>query len=173
MTGFVAVTAQTVTEAGPVGVLAAWLAMGALAGLAGALAMDAAMHRQPDGWTPAFVAAAVLRRSRPDRVDFRDAVVVHHAAGVLAGVLYALVAWSVVVVAGPFTAVAVAIGHLTGVLVVVAFVYAFFAHFVLPQGARGVYEERATAVRGQWLRSTLVFGVVIFVGGLSFVVVLA
>jgi hypothetical protein len=169
MVELVAVVGEAV-GVGPVGVLVVWIALGALGGLLGALAMDAAMHRQPDGWTPAFVAAAVLRNSRPDRVSFRDALVVHHVAGALAGVLYAVVSWTVVVVAGPVGAAAVALGHLTGVLVVVGFIYAFFAHLVLPRGARGVYEERATAVRGQWLRSSLVFGVVLLVGGLSFVV---
>jgi hypothetical protein len=169
MSGFAALAAETSFAAEPVSTLFAWVTLGAVGGLLGAVAMDAAMHRQPDGWTPAFVAAAVLRRTRPDRVEFRDALVVHHLAGVLAGVLYALVGWVVVVAAGSTGVVAVALGHLTGVVVVVGFVYAFFAHVVLPRRARGVYEERATAVRGQWLRSSLVFGAVLLVGGLSFV----
>lgn len=167
MPGFAAVTAGLLADSRPVDVLLAWVVFGAVGGLLGAVAMDVAMHRQPDGWTPAFVAAAVIRKSRPDRVDFRDAIVVHHVAGVLAGVLYALVGWSAVVISGPVSPVAVALGHLTGVLVVVAFVYTFFAHLVLPRGAAGAYEERATAVRGQWLRSTLVFGAILLVGGVG------
>ena len=48
--------------------------------------------------------------------------------------------------------------HLVATLGVSGFIYAFFAHLVLPRRGRGTYEERATAVRGQWLRSVVVFG---------------
>jgi hypothetical protein len=80
------------------------LAVGGVAGLAAALVMDLPMSRQSEGFTPAYIAASVLRRSPPSDVSFRDANLVHHAAG------------------------------------------------------GTIYEERATAVRGQWLRSSLVFG---------------
>ena len=49
-------------------------------------------------------------------------------------------------------------GHLLGVIVVVGFIYAFFALLVLPRAGGRPYEEQATAVRGQWLRSALVYG---------------
>ena len=166
MTGQEAILAESLVGANPVGALAVWLVLGAVGGVAGAVAMDAAMHRQPDGWTPAFVAAAVLRRSRPDRVAFRDALVVHHVAGGLAGLLYGLVAYSTATLLGPAAPLSTLLGHVFGVVAVVAFIYAFFAHLVLPRGATGVYEERATAVRGQWLRSSLVFGGVLLVSGL-------
>jgi hypothetical protein len=143
----------------------AWLLpAGAVAGLAGAVAMDVPMGRHPEGWTPAFVAASVLRRTEPRAVRFRDASVVHHAAGVAAGVLYALFAAPLAVGlagtlptpgVGPSLPVA---AHLLAALGVVGFVYAFFAYLVLPRAGEGIDGGRATAVRGQWFRSAVVFG---------------
>jgi hypothetical protein len=167
-----ALAAETLAVTGTAENLLAWLLFGAVVGLVGAVVMDAAMHRQPDGWTPAFVAAAVLRRSRPDRVSFRDALVVHHVAGGLAGVLYASLVYATATLVGPAVGLSTLVGHLVGVAGVVAFIYAFFAHLVLPRGATGIYEERATAVRGQWLRSSLVFGGFVLVAGLAVVVAL-
>jgi hypothetical protein len=148
----------------------AWLLpAGAVAGLAGAVAMDVPMGRHPEGWTPAFVAASVLRRTEPGAVRFRDASVVHHAAGVAAGVLYALLAAPLGVVlagtvqtpgVGPALPVA---AHLLAALAVVAFIYAFFAHVVLPRAGEGVSGDRTTAVRGQWFRSAVVFGAALVV----------
>lgn len=136
---------------------------GVLAGLAGAVAMDVPMARHPEGWTPAFVAASVLRRSDPGAVPFRDAAVVHHAAGVAAGVLYALVAAPLAVaLAGtpptPGVAALPVVAHLVATAAVVGFVYGFFAYVVLPRAGRDVAEDRGTAVRGQWVRSVVVFG---------------
>lgn len=165
-----ALAANTLSVTGTAGNLLAWVVFGAVVGLVGAVVMDAAMHRQPDGWTPAFVAAAVLRRSRPDRVSFRDALLVHHVAGALAGVLYALVVYATAMLLGPGVGFSTLVGHLVAVVAVVTFIYGFFAHLVLPRGAAGVYEERATAVRGQWLRSSLVFGGFVLVAGLAVVV---
>jgi hypothetical protein len=132
------------------------------------------MARQSEGFTPAYVAAAVVRGRTPEATSFRDASVVHHVAGALAGVLYALVALGVGALLGLSTpvlapgtladggdtgAAALAlVPHAVGVVGVVAFIYAFFAHLVLPRAGGVIYEERATAVRGQWLRSSLVFG---------------
>jgi hypothetical protein len=143
--------------------LALLLPAGAVAGLAGAVAMDVPMGRHPEGWTPAFVAASVLRRTDPTAVPFRDASVVHHAAGVAAGVLYAVLAAPLaLVLAGtpptPGVASLPVVAHLVAVAGVVAFVYAVFAHLVLPRAGTGIADDRATAVRGQWLRSAVVFG---------------
>jgi hypothetical protein len=139
------------------------LPVGAVAGLAGAVAMDVPMGRHPEGWTPAFVAASVLRRTDPTAVRFRDASVVHHAAGVAGGVLYALLAAPLAVaLAGtlptPGVAALPVVAHLVAAAGVVAFIYAFFVHLVLPRAGTGIADDRATAVRGQWLRSAVVFG---------------
>lgn len=141
------------------------LLVGALAGVAAAAAMAVPMSRQPDGFTPAYVAAGVVGRRSSDAVSFRDAAVVHHAAGALAGVLYALV-FAVVDAAAPevFPVGGVdVLPHSLAVTAVVLFIYAFFAHLVLPRAGGRIYEEQATAVRGQWLRSSLVFGAVMVV----------
>lgn len=148
------------------GVLAhLWLfPTGAVAGLAGAVAMDVPMRRQPEGWTPARVAAAVIRRRPPEWVRFRTAALVHHAAGVLAGLLYALLVLPFALVGiGPTVGRVPLVGHVAAVVTVVAFVYAFFAYLLLPRVGADVSGERATAVRGQWLRSSVVFGVVLAV----------
>jgi hypothetical protein len=141
------------------------LLLGAVAGLAAAVAMDVPMGRQSEGFTPAFVAASVLRRTTPDAVSFRDANVAHHGAGLLAGVLYALVLTGVEALLPtlvPVGGVAL-VPHLVAVFGVVLFIYGFFSYLVLPRAGGRIYEEQATAVRGQWLRSSLVFGVALAV----------
>ncbi len=149
--------------------LAVLLPAGAVAGLAGAVAMDVPMGRHPEGWTPAFVAASVLRQTELGAVRFRDASLVHHAAGVAAGLLYALLAAPLgAVLAGtpptPGVGPALPVGaHLLAVVGVVAFIYAFFAYLVLPRAGEGVDGGRATAVRGQWFRSAVVFGAALVV----------
>jgi len=145
-----------------------WLtavAIGAVAGLVAAIVMDWPMSRQPDGFVPAAIAAAVVTRQSVDDVSMPVLLVVHHAAGLLAGVGYGLVARGLsaglpdLVRIGGLDLVA----HLLSVGLVVGFIYGFFGHFVLPQAGGRSYEEQATAIRGQWLRSALVFGITLAV----------
>ena len=136
-----------------------FLAIAIIVGVIAALVMDWPMSRQPEGFTPAYIAAGVLTRTPARDVRFRTAMIAHHLAGGLAGLLYALVALGVDRVAPGSPAIGVALGaHLIGVIAVVGFIYAFFAHLVLPRAGGRPYEEQATAVRGQWLRSALVYG---------------
>ena len=142
------------------------LPVGVVAGLAGAAAMDVPMGRHPEGWTPAFVAVSVLRRTDPESVEFRDASVVHHVAGAAGGLLYGLLAVPLCLLLAPTVptpgvpALPVA-AHLLATLGVVGFVYTFFAYVVLPRAGEGIDAGRATAVRGQWLRATGVYGAVL------------
>jgi hypothetical protein len=140
--------------------------VGAVAGLVAAFVMDWPMSRQPDGFVPALVATALVTRQSLDAVQLPETMVLHHAAGALSGVLYALVV--VAVDTALPTAVSPLglnlVGHLVAVGAVVGFIYTFFAHGVLPRAGGHPYEEQATAVRGQWLRSTLVFGSTLLVG---------
>jgi len=136
-----------------------FLAIAVIVGVIAALVMDWPMSRQPEGFTPAYIAAGVLTRTPARDVRFRTAMIAHHLAGGLAGLLYALVVLGVDRVAPGSPAIGVALGaHLIGVIAVVGFIYAFFAHLVLPRAGGRPYEEQATAVRGQWLRSALVYG---------------
>ena len=149
----------------PIGEATPFVVVCVACGVLAAVVMDFPMARQAEGFTPAYIAASVLARSSPSSVAFRSAFVVHHVAGGAAGVLYALV---YLLAADPLPAVATvggvsAVSHLLATLVVAGFVYAFFAHLVLPRRGRGIYEERATAVRGQWLRAVVVFGVTVAV----------
>lgn len=141
------------------------LVLGGATGLAAAVVTDWPMSRQPEGFTPAFVATSLVRRTSPDAVSFRDATVLHHATGVLAGMLYALV---LIGMGGVLPSVLPVGGvdllaHLSAVGGVIAFNYLAFSHVVLPRSGGHLTEERATAVRGQWLRSSLVFGAAVLV----------
>jgi len=146
---------------------AGWFGLSALAGLAAAVAMDYPMSRQPEGFTPAYIAAGVLTRRPPAEVTRRAALVAHHAAGALGGVLYALAALALAAALPGPPVLAVGgvpvLAHVPAVVAVVVFVYLLFAHLVLPRAGGPAAAERATAVRGQWLRSALVYGAVLTV----------
>lgn len=137
-----------------------FIALCALAGLIASLAMDLSMIQQEEGFTPAYVATSVLLRIPPDDVGFVGASVVHHAVGVLAGAMYAVLylLWAAFLPVGPVVGRLGVVPHVIAVVAVVLFIYSFFAYFVLPRAGRTIYEERSTAVCGQWLRSSLVFG---------------
>lgn len=136
------------------------VAIGALAGLVAAIAMDWPMSRQPDGFTPAAIAAGVVSRQSFEDVSVPELLFVHHLAGMLAGVLYGLLILGLASGLPPLVSVGGLdlVAHLLAVGLVVVFIYTFFAHFVLSWASEQGYEEQATAIRGQWLRSSLVFG---------------
>lgn len=144
---------------------AAIIAVGALAGLLAAIVMDWPMSRQPDGFIPAAIAAGILTRQSVDDVSMPELLAVHHVAGLLAGGLYGLF----VLGATANLPAVVSVGgvdllaHLLAVGVVTGFIYGFFAHFVLPRATDRSYEEQSTAIRGQWLRSSLVFGATLLI----------
>ena len=141
-----------------------WFGLCALSGLAAAVVMDYPMSRQQEGFTPAYIAAGVLTRRPPAAVTRRAALVAHHAAGVLGGILHGLAAFTLAAALPGPLAPALAVGgipllaHVPAVTAVVVFVYLLFAHLVLPRAGGPAAAERATAVRGQWLRSALVYG---------------
>lgn len=139
--------------------------LGAVAGLTAAVVMGLPMSRHAEGFTPAFVAASVVRGHDPSAVGFRDANIVHHAAGVLAGLLFGGLYLVFAAVLPPILTLAGVrvVPHVAALGIVVAFVYTFFADLVLPRYGDEIGEERATAVTGQWLRSSVIFGVTVFV----------
>lgn len=155
---------SAVTAAEPL----AWevvIAVGALAGFVAAVVMDWPMSRQPDGFTPAAIAAGVVSRQSVEAVSFPELLFVHHVAGVLAGVLYGLLLLGLSSGLSEFLWIGGLniVAHLLSVGLVVTFIYGFFAHFVLRRTSDRSYEEQSTAIRGQWLRSSLVFGVTLAV----------
>ncbi len=157
-----ALPALSAAPTAPGGDTAVFVAVCVACGVVAAVAMDVPMARQTDGFAPAYVAASVLARSRPDAVGLPAAVAVHHVAGAAAGLLYAVVYLTTAVLpGGPAVGGVAAVPHALATLAVAGFVYAFFAHLVLPRRGRRFYEERATAVRGGWLRSVIVFGVAV------------
>lgn len=139
---------------------------GSIAGLVAAIAMDVPMSRQSDGWTPAVIATAVLTRTTSEEVSIEQASVVHHATGVAAGILYGLLTFAMI---GAVPSVSWGgvplLAHTLAVTAVTLFIYLFFSHVVFPRVGGTVYEERATAIQGQWLRSSLVFAVTLAVAG--------
>jgi len=141
------------------------VALGALSGLIAAIVMDWPMSRQPDGFMPAAIATGILSRQSLEEVSMTQLLVVHHLTGLLAGGLYGLFVIGAtanlpeIVVVGGLNPLA----HLLAVGVVTGFIYGFFAHFVLPRAGGRSYEQQSTAIRGQWLRSSLVFGATMLV----------
>lgn len=133
---------------------------GASAGLLAAAVMDVPMSRQPEGYTPAYIAAAALARTEPGSVSFELAMVVHHLAGLFSGVGYGvlMLGAGTLIPGGSIVGGVAVLPHVVAVVVVGTFVYISFANVVLPRVGGTIYEERATAVRGQWLRSATVFG---------------
>jgi hypothetical protein len=160
---------ETVTDvlgtagANTAGEFGAFIILCAVCGLFGAVVMDVPMTRQEDGFTPAYIATSVLSHSSPAEVAFGAAFALHHLTGVLAGLLYAAL-YLLVAVGVPDVATVGGIRllpHLVATVLVAGFVYAFFAYLVFPRAGGWIYEERATAVSGRWLRSTAVFGSVL------------
>lgn len=140
--------------------LPALLAASIRAGFGAAVVMDLPMVAQEDGLTPAAIAASALRGTDPDEVSRTDAALAHHGAGLLAGVLFALSYTAIDVRSTESSridglsvpAYPLAVGF------VVAFVYTFFAHLVLPTFGADA-RERASTVRRAWLVSSVVYGV--------------
>jgi hypothetical protein len=137
----------------------ALLVAGVRAGFGAAVVMDLPMAIQKEGYTPAYVAAGVLRGQDPEAVSRIDATIAHHGAGALGGVLFALV-----YAALDTTAISTAELRSEGIStpaypIAVVFVYAFFARFVLVRFG-GEARDRAGAVRRAWVVSTLVYGAV-------------
>jgi hypothetical protein len=139
-----------------------WLAFAVIAGFVAALAMNGPMLWLSEGYVPAAVAASVLLRTVPSRVSRRNAVVVHHTAGLVAGGFYGGIGVLFDSVLSPIGRVAglSMLAHLLAVIAVVLFLYAFFAWLVLPQYG-GSKRDSARTVRRHWLFSTAVFGSVV------------
>lgn len=143
-----------------------WLLVGIVVGVVGGIVMDVLMTQQEDGFAPARVVVGVLTGRSPATVPFREVVVVHHVASGLVGALYGICSYALAALV-PIEANVGGVdllAHVIAVTLVVVFIYGFFTAVVLPRVDEGVYEERATAVHGQWLRATVLFGAIMLLG---------
>lgn len=148
----------------PVGYLPASLVAGAVA----VLGMNVAMWQFPEGFTPAYVATATLRRTTPDRVSALEAGMVHHAAGVVAGLCYGVVLWALVAavdalslsirVGGTTYPDAFSVVVLTGIAVF-AFLYGLFVWVVLPRA--GFDDDRVDTVTNSWVATAGAYTLVV------------
>lgn len=68
--------------------LGQWTVYCLVSGLLAAVLMNIPMYVQPEGYRPAFVAAAGLTRRDPSDVETALAVAVHHVTGTAAALLY-------------------------------------------------------------------------------------
>jgi hypothetical protein len=151
---------EAASETGPS--LPALLVAGTRAGFEASVVMDLPMGVQSEGFAPAFVAAGALRDRPPRKASGASAAIAHHGAGALGGVLFALAYWvgdRVLRTRSRIDGLAVP-AYPLAVGFVLAFVYAFFAGFVLPT-VGGEVRERSERVRKSWLLSTLVYAVVL------------
>lgn len=125
--------------------------VGVVGGVLATLAMDRAMDRLDEGWTPPGVAAGVLTDTHPDESPARLASVVHYVAGTLSGPLYVWLLLAVASVLGPgWLATAVA-----GV-VIYPLMVGFFALVVLPRSV-GLARQRLERTRRAWAVEAAVY----------------
>lgn len=164
-----ALAETTVLHAGHVTAppLAVRLAVAMVAGFAASVVMDLPMWYLDQGTEPPRTAASVLYGKPPAAVSGVEARSAHYAAGILAGVLFALLAVGIELV-GVVPIVAVLAGglpltsHLLAGVGVFAFLYVFFGYVVLPR-FRPEKRDVAGAIRGQWALSAAVYVLALWV----------
>ncbi|MFC7096382.1 hypothetical protein [Halobaculum marinum] len=125
--------------------------VGVVGGGLATLAMDRAMNRLDEGWTPPSVASGVLTDTHPDQAPERLASVVHYVAGLLSGALYVWLLLAVGSVLGTGVVATVVAGVLMYPLMV-----GFFALVVLPRST-GLPRQRLRATRRAWAVEAVVY----------------
>lgn len=141
-------------------------AVGAVAGLLGAVVTNVPMQRRPEGATPPFVVAAALTGREADAVDARLASGVHYAGGVVGGVLFTLFALGFER-ALPFTAAISGVGLrvvplVLAVLCTFAVAVVAVGYVVLP-AADELEPSRVPGVRTDWVLSSSVYALAVAV----------
>ena len=134
----------------PISIPALFL-VGVVGGVVATLAMDRAMNRLDEGWTPPSVASGVLTDTHPDESPARLASVVHYVAGMLSGPLYVWLLLAVGSVLGVGAAATVVAGVAMYPLMV-----GFFALVVLPRSV-GLARQRLRATRRAWAVEAAVY----------------
>ncbi|MFC6974264.1 hypothetical protein ACFQL1_05690 [Halomicroarcula sp. GCM10025709] len=139
--------------------LGQWVLVCLASGAMAAALMNIPMYVQPQGYQPASVAAAGLRRCDPTEVSQPLAVAVHQVTGTVATLLYGGVALALSVLPSPLSLNGVpVIPHLVGVAVLTLFIYYFFERIAMPR-AGGSLREEATPIVRQWALSAFIYGV--------------
>lgn len=114
--------------------LGQWTVYCLVSGLLAAVLMNIPMYVQPEGYRPAFVAAAGLTRRDPSDVETALAVAVHHVTGTAAALLYGgiVAALGAVLPAALLLNGIPAVPHLVGAVGVALFVYGTTLALLLP-----------------------------------------
>jgi hypothetical protein len=145
--------------------LGTWVGYCLLSGAFAALLMNIPMYVQPEGYRPAFVAAAGLTGRDPGETGVGAAVAVHHATGTAAGLVYGgiVVALAAVIPAALTVNGVPAIPHLAGAVGVTLFVYYFFERIAMPRAGGSLRTDAGPIVR-QWALSAFIYGVTLALG---------
>lgn len=136
-----------------------WAIYCLLSGILAALLMNIPMYVQPEGYRPAYVAAAGLTGTDPSEASDALAVAVHHVTGTAAALLYGAVVFAL----GAILPTALdlngipAIPHLVGAVAVTVFIYYFFERVALPR-AGGSWRDNAEPIVQQWALSAFIYG---------------
>lgn len=142
-------------------------AVAVVAGLLATLVATVVMSLLSEGYVPPYVAASALFDEVPGKVSRRQADAAHYAAGLLGGLLFELLVLAIEGVRDATVATALVLGNvltlsdLLAALLVVGFLYAFFAYVVFPRNGGRLYDdaERRERIRVHWLVSATVYGV--------------
>lgn len=151
-------------------------AVAIVAGLFATLVMTGAMSLLSEGHVPPYVAAAALFGVAPGRVTRRQADVAHYGAGILAALLFELVVVGLEGIRGATVGTALVVGDvltladLLAAILVVGFLYAFFASLLFPRYGDYLFddEDRRERVRVHWLVSASVYGLALLAGVVLF-----
>lgn len=145
------------------------LSVAMVAGLLAVLGSLAVMRLQSYGYVPAYVSAAALWNTEPERISRSGATAVHVASGIIAGLLFEITVIASEQLRGAVgidTEVLVAgVTSLSEFVVLVALVIALYAVFswgVFPRYGGAAYETRPDTVRRQWAVSVVVYGLGLF-----------
>jgi hypothetical protein len=142
--------------------LGQWVVVCLLSGFGAAVLMNVPMVVQPEGYLPAYVAAAGLTGTDPAEVSQGLAVAVHHVTGTVATLLYGAVVLILSLVLPTVASLngVPAIPHLVAVVGLVLFVFAFFERVAMPRAGGRLEADRERIVQ-QWALSSFIYGVTV------------
>ncbi|WP_254535449.1 hypothetical protein [Halomarina litorea] len=141
------------------------VAIAMVAGFVASVVMGLPMRRLSEGMVPPYTAASILYGKPPANLSDVEARSAHYAAGILAGVLFVLLAVAAEAVVPPVRVLQGGLplsSHLLAGVGVFAVLYGFFGHVVLPRFGREKREVAGT-VRRHWAVSAAVYVLALWV----------